>query len=78
MCVETGLSSALASKSACVGKNVRFCYFKKNQRVYSCITKDCSIRVICVQYTRSVCFIRVVVIAFCKNCLDYSYLSNGG
>ena len=31
MCVETGLSSVLASKSACVGKNAKFCYFfKKN------------------------------------------------
>ena len=74
MCVETGLSSVLASKSACVGKNAKFCHFKKNVwvKLYSCFTKDCSIRIICVQYTKSVYFIRVVAIAFCKNCLDYT------
>ena len=33
MRVETGLSPALALKSACVGKNVLFCYFKKKVRV---------------------------------------------
>ena len=47
----------------CVGQRVK---------LYSCFTKDCSIRIICVQYTKSVCFIRVVAIAFCKNCLDYT------
>ena len=33
MRVETGLSPALTLKTACVGKNASFCYFKKNVRV---------------------------------------------
>ena len=33
MCVETGLSRALALNSACVAKIALFRYFKKNVRV---------------------------------------------
>ena len=33
MRVETGLSPALALKAACVGKNAKFHYFKKNVRI---------------------------------------------